>query len=191
MNQIPEFREPTLEAFEACIEIGAVKFPQVLPAHSEVLLRELKFSTCVETVNRLYPFFAQVAEMLKDSEMIANVDFYETYGPEYASAHQDSVTRMGLTILAPFEAKPITFVVGDESFEVSEEEAKADPTLHTTSYGVGDVIMLRQEVIYLNLQRVKKQQAFHAAYSYIGRKFFAVDYVSPFVLVGQPIPDLG
>lgn len=174
MRSIQKHKTPTPEAFEACFDDGAVIFSGVIDRSVALTFTKTNYRS---------PFLDQIELILGDLSGRIVDEYSPTNGIDHSvvSAHTDLISPTGLSVLMPITDNRALFLVADDFFTATREEVLlGDNHVQAGYYGLGDAILLRQDIRKLNGSNVGMRQAFHGAFRNRG-SIVGVDYLSPIV----------
>ncbi len=206
MRAIPECSlEKPLEALWSCLDNGVVKAPQAMSEMSlHRIASRLTFGSddviVADGVIDAIPELGKFNELLlTQSNILAGLRCYlfpitqNPFAPNMSEkAHQDEITsKNGLSWLFPVAGDEALFAAAKTSFEMSADVF--DPLTcpeelpeFLGTYGVGDGLLMRQDIEWVNGQNVILERLYHCGAGSQTRHIASVDFVFDSIA----IPDL-
>ncbi len=168
-----EFTDFTAESFEHLLIYGAAKLASVIPAEAIDY-----FNTPGKGIPHESERLAEVAPVIgKILRIVGSLgqdatafDNLNAGGDQDRGVHRDSVGKNGLSILIPVIGDDAVFAAGNKHWSDGHHVDGAD---YLTTYGLGDLMLVRQYIRTYNSAEINVPQAFHCGIS-SGRRWLHI-----------------
>lgn len=175
MRPSSSFSEPSAEFINCVLDQGAAKLNGVVGINVWDAFAD-GVPTNAELLAKAIPAAGQLLDLLGEAESgkvkVSSIDVTKT------PIHIDSVARLGLSVLIPVAGGDGFFEANDAPWPIEQRSPN-----YNTRYGVGDIMMIRQEVYTFNGRRVFLPQTYHRGTSNYARHLLVVDTNNPYVSV--------
>lgn len=196
MRLIPEFG-PTemIEAVEACVDIGVAKIAGLLGDQSiEQLRGQIRFGGEVVAADDIIDHIPELhivkSLLFSEENVLRGMRLYMSGYTIDAidksmgiSSHTDSYpSSQGLSLLLPVDGNVAIFAAGNDKFDLSidtfEDEMTTSLPEMVAEYGVGDGMLVRQQITRLNCLAVDLAGIYHCGAADTVRYIAALDIVT-------------
>ncbi len=199
IKDIPVFLPEQLnEALHASVTIGVAKISGLISPHSiEATVDQVRCAADAESIpaRNIIPRMTELLPIYNifKSSIHANAGAIMVFDPlsqvaksendsEYS--HVDTNSRYGLSVLIPLTGAVAVFAAADKKFLLYKDtftnQAGRLPQ-YAGTYGVGDAMMIRQEIKMLDGTSVKLPQMQHAGAGSTRRDMVAMDIRTPHI----------